>query len=143
MKDDNIIIHTDGGARGNPGPAASAFVAIRNGEILQSEAIFLGNSTNNIAEYMGVLLALKWLEKNAQTLQTQITFLLDSELVVKQINGAYKIKNLRLKDLFLEIIKIIKSLNKKIDFKHIPREENKTADQLVNKTLDTKLNRPS
>ncbi|KKQ24896.1 MAG: ribonuclease HI, ribonuclease HI, partial [Microgenomates group bacterium GW2011_GWC1_37_12b] len=86
-----IKIFTDGGSRGNPGPAASAFVVFENNKILTKEGKFLGNATNNIAEYSALLLAVEWLNKNKLT--ENIKFFLDSELIVKQLNKTYKIKN--------------------------------------------------
>jgi ribonuclease HI len=132
-----LIIHTDGGSRGNPGPAAGAFVAELAEKILQQESIYLGNVTNNVAEYEAVILALKWLQENYKNFSTKnVVFLLDSELVVKQINGLYKIKNETLKTLNLKIKKIISGINLKIVFRNIPREQNKIADLLVNRELD-------
>lgn len=138
MKNESIIIHTDGGSRGNPGPAACAFVAEVGGRILFSSSEFLGKATNNFAEYSGVLLALKWLE-SAENKNNNIIFYLDSELVVKQINGLYKVKDENLRKLFFEVLEYIKKLNLQIVFKNVPREKNKTADSLVNKELDKQL----
>lgn len=138
MKNESIIIHTDGGSRGNPGPAACAFVAEVGGRILFSSSEFLGKATNNFAEYSGVLLALKWLE-SAENKNNNIIFYLDSELVVKQINGLYKVKDENLRNLFFEVLEYIKKLNLQIVFKNVPREKNKTADSLVNKELDKQL----
>ncbi len=134
MKEEEIVVHTDGGARGNPGPSACAFVAEINGKIIQQESSYLGTSTNNYAEYQGVLLALKWLVKNFST--TTSTFYLDSELVVRQLNGIYKVKDKKLIELFDKIKDLSKSLNYAITYKHIPRTQNKIADFLVNKELD-------
>jgi ribonuclease HI len=138
MKEDGITIHTDGGARGNPGPAACAFVVEVGGKIIQEDSSFLGDSTNNYAEYQGVILAMQWLAGKSQisNLKSRIVFNLDSELVVKQLNGIYKIKNQILKDLNDDIKRIIKENGLNIVFKNIPRAENKTADFLVNKELD-------
>ena len=109
MQKDQITIHTDGGSRGNPGPAACAFVVENSGEEIFKGAKFLGKQTNNFAEYSGVILALQWVTKNFSTsnlnnqpkgCQFPIIFYLDSELVVKQINGLYRVKDENLKNLF-------------------------------------------
>ena len=129
-------IHTDGGSRGNPGPGASAFVAYgKNGEILYSEGKYLGATTNNIAEYTGVILAIDWLVKKDLS-DSPIKFYLDSQLVVNQLNGIFKIRDNTLRDLAIKIKEKEKSLPFKISYHHIFRNENKDADLLVNQTLD-------
>lgn len=141
MNDEGIIIHTDGGARGNPGPAACAFIAEVEGKIVQEESGFLGNSTNNYAEYHGVLLALKWLKENYKNFKVgTATFYLDSELVVRQLTGVYKVKDKKLIDLFLQAGKFIRDINLRVGYKHVPRTKNKIADLLVNQELDKHAN---
>lgn len=141
MNEEGIIIHTDGGARGNPGPAACAFIAEVEGKIVQEDSNFLGNSTNNYAEYHGVLLALKWLKKNYKILNVgTVTFYLDSELVVRQLTGVYKVKDKKLISLFLEVGKFLRDINLRVGYKHIPRAKNKIADLLVNQELDKHSN---
>lgn len=131
-----ITIHCDGGSRGNPGPAASAFVVYdTNGELIHELGKYLGVTTNNIAEYTAVLLAVKWL-KTAGLGIDEIEFVLDSELVVRQLTGVYKIKNENLRSLALEIAVLTKKLDYKISYRNVLREKNKEADLLVNKTLD-------
>jgi ribonuclease HI len=138
VQKDQIVIHADGGSRGNSGPAACAFVVEENGVEIFKGSKFLGKQTNNYAEYQGVLLALNWL--NSQTLTTNhyslITFYLDSELVVKQINAVYRVRDENLRNLFFEVLSLIKRLGGSIVFKNIPRERNKIADLLVNEELD-------
>lgn len=136
--DNNVLfINTDGGSRGNPGKSACAFVAKLNGKVVNKQAKFIGISTNNIAEYQAVLMALQWLVKeNIGFNFDNIQFLIDSELVVKQLKGIYKIKNLNIQKIVLEIKKIENSISQSIDFRNIPREQNKTADFLVNVELD-------
>lgn len=136
----NITIHTDGGARGNPGPAASAFVVEEGTEILFKGSKYLGTATNNVAEYKGVILALEWLvgEQSKGTV-FNIIFYLDSELVVKQINGVYKVKDENLKILHQQISKVLQSYPSKILFKNIPRSQNTIADGLVNSELDNNI----
>lgn len=131
-----LTIHSDGGSRGNPGPAAYAFIVNAGGEIIHQDSEYLGRATNNVAEYMGVLKALTWVFVNYKSSYEKIDFLLDSELVVKQLNGNYKIKNEVLKKIYLQIKLLEKDLSVKIFFKNIPRNLNKLADYLVNKTLD-------
>jgi ribonuclease HI len=135
MQKDQITIHTDGGSRGNPGPAACAFVAEENGKEIFRSSKYLRNTTNNFAEYSGVILALKWLNEN-KFKNTSVIFFLDSELVVKQINAIYKVKDKNLRNLFFETLSLVKKLENNIVFKHVPREKNKIADLLVNVELD-------
>ena len=135
-----IIIFTDGGSRGNPGPSAIG-VAICNekNEIIKEYNQYLGdNFTNNEAEYQAVIFALKKIKllfgkKTAQNLDIEINS--DSELLVKQLNSEYKILEPKIQKLFL-IIWNLKIDFTKIMFKQIPREENKEADKLVNDALD-------
>lgn len=128
-----FIIFTDGGARGNPGPAGIGAVIYNEDKVLVAEiSEYLGETTNNQAEYKALIAALK----KAITLGAiEVECYLDSELVVKQLNREYKIKNKELAPLFLEIHNL--SLNfKKISFTHIPRERNKEADKLANEAMD-------
>ncbi len=134
-----IKIFSDGGARGNPGPAACAFVVFDEEKIIHKENKYLGEVTNNVAEYSGVLLALNWLKKNLKG--EPVNFFLDSELVVKQLNGIYKIRNKILLDLVIQIKEIEKELGVKINYKNVPREKNKLADKLVNNELDSRRGR--
>lgn len=129
--EDVYIIHTDGGSRGNPGPAACGFVIEKNEKEIYRGSKFLGETTNNIAEYEGVVAALRWLEKNSSTI-----FFLDSELVVKQLNGIYKVKNDGIRKLFSQVKKLQTEKNIKAIYKNVPRSRNKIADLLVNKELD-------
>lgn len=135
MQNKVLTIHTDGGSRGNPGPAACGFVADVDGEFVGEGSLFLGNNTNNFAEYQGVIIALEWL-MTKQEKYVDVLFLLDSELVVKQINGIYKIKKPELQILNTKIHELIKVIGSKFVFKNIPRELNKKADFLVNRELD-------
>lgn len=133
-----IIIYIDGGSRGNPGPAAFGVVfSNEKREILKKYSQYLGKATNNEAEYQGLIFALK----KAKTLfgkekvkNLPIEIRSDSELLIKQMRGEYKIKNPRIQPLFLQ------AWNLKIDFKSlkfslIPREENREADRLVTQVL--------
>ena len=140
MNEEGMIIHTDGGARGNPGPAACAFVVEVDGKIVGKGSHFLGESTNNYAEYQGVLLALKWLSKNFKSYSVDtVTFYLDSELVVRQLTGVYKVKDKKLIDLFLEVNTLSRNVGLRILYKNIPRANNKIADFLLNEELDKNI----
>ena len=127
-----LIINTDGGARGNPGPAGLGVVfADERGEKIAVFKKYIGEATNNVAEYQALILALE----NLESFQYQeIECRLDSELVVKQINGEYRVKDSTLKLLHARVKALI--FFKPIVFKHIRREQNKIADQLVNEVID-------
>ena len=137
VEETKLIIHTDGGSRGNPGPAACAFEARFNGKSIGEGSLFLGNKTNNIAEYEGVILALNWFSKNKYKKSiSQVVFVLDSELVVRQLTGVYKIKNIELQERASKIKMMIEDLKLDVAFKNVPREKNKVADKLLNEELD-------
>lgn len=135
MKQATLTIHSDGGSRGNPGPAAYGFT-IHNDEnlLLHEEGEYIGIETNNVAEYTGVLKAFEWISTHSEP--GAINVILDSELVARQLSGIYKIKNENLKG----YVAAIKSLERKIaatvTYTSIPRAQNKEADRLVNKALD-------
>ena len=133
----NLEIYSDGGARGNPGPAAAAFVIIKHGKIVTNQSRFLGIATNNVAEYQGVIMALGWLANNSKRLsEKSVSFYLDSELVVNQLHGKYKVKSRNIKPLIQKIKVLESEIGKKISYNSIPRDMNKLADHLVNKTLN-------
>jgi ribonuclease HI len=138
MNNRRIIIYTDGGARGNPGPAAIG-VVIEVGDEIKEYGEQIGITTNNIAEYKAVIFALK---KAKQLLggddceKTEIEIRSDSELLVNQMNAKYKIKDDDLKTLFIDVWNLKQDF-KKMLFIHIPRTKNKDADRLVNQSLDT------
>lgn len=135
-----LEVRCDGGSRGNPGPGASAFVVYENNKIIYSKAHFFEKTTNNVAEYFAVLMAATWISKNQNSLNSsEVTFILDSELVVKQLTGVYKIKNPNLLKIATKIKKLIKEEDLKLEFKHVRREFNKDADALVNQELDENL----
>ena len=137
MEEKKLIIHTDGGSRGNPGPAACAFAVTMDGRGVGQGSLFLGIQTNNIAEYEGVILALRWLGQYLKNNKvTTITFILDSELVVRQLNGVYKIKNKNLLNKSLQIKEMISDLKVTVVFENVPREKNKMPDKLLNEELD-------
>ncbi|MBN2184399.1 MAG: ribonuclease HI family protein [Candidatus Krumholzibacteriota bacterium] len=130
---EEIIVHSDGAARGNPGPASAAAVAYSaSGEILGSFSEFIGKATNNEAEYKALILGI---ELATDLGADSVVFRLDSELVVKQIRGEYKIKKPHLAQL-AEIVKEKASRLAKITYAHVPRSENMEADRLANEVLD-------
>lgn len=136
-----IKVFTDGGARGNPGPAAAgvAIFGIAGKERLLCGK-YLGKTTNNVAEYSAFLLALETIlaEDSVNRGETEILFLADSLLAVKQLSGEFKVKNPNLAT-FVARIKNAESFFKKVTYQHIPREQNKLADSEVNKALDQEL----
>ncbi len=135
-----ITINTDGGARGNPGPAASAFVAKDSaGIVLLKRGKYLGETTNNQAEYGGVILALEWAKESFSRGELEIEFLLDSNLVVNQLNGTFKIKDSGLKEKYLIIKTLEAEISDKITYAYVPREKNFEADKIVNETLDKQV----
>ncbi len=140
MKNGVIEVHTDGGSRGNPGPAASGFVVELDGKEVYRGSKFLGKQTNNVAEYSAVVIALEWLVSSPYKVDcSRTTFYLDSELVVKQIKGLYKVKDENLKKLYVRVIDLIDLLSVKVVFINVPREQNKVADLLVNQELDKNI----
>ena len=133
-----INIYTDGGSRGNPGPSGIGVVITQEGQILKKYGEFIGNATNNQAEYEALIFALekaKLLFGKKKAKEMEIDVFMDSELIVKQLNHEYKIKEKDLQLLFLKVWNLILDF-KKISFNHIPREDNKEADKLVNQALD-------
>lgn len=132
----NLKIFCDGGARGNPGPAAAAFVVYKNGKQIYKGSKFLGEATNNIAEYSAVILALEWLARQELKDVETVSFVLDSELVTKQLNGLYKIKNENLRLLITKAKGLERKIKSRIAYTWSPRSKNKIADSLVNKELD-------
>jgi len=138
----NLFVFTDGGARGNPGPAAiGVFITNEKGEELASIGRKIGRATNNVAEYSAILEALDWIVKNVGSLGRNLTISLfmDSELAYSQITGAYKVKNANLKELLFKIKIKEKEIGVPISYAHIRREKNKKADKLVNLALDNKI----
>jgi len=135
-----IEIYTDGGSRGNPGPAGIGVVILKDGETIKEYGETIGKATNNVAEYMALVFALKkakllFGKKKAKEMEIEV--LMDSELIVRQLNHQYKIKEKDLQPLFLEVWNLMTDF-KEVNFNHIPREKNKNADRLVNRALDEK-----
>ncbi len=128
-----LISFTDGGARGNPGPAGIGAVLYDEKKKMVAEfSRYLGETTNNQAEYRALIMAI---EKAKEQGADELECFLDSELVVKQLNREYKVKNQELAPLFLKIHNLSLGF-KKITFHHVPREKNKEADRLANEAMD-------
>ena len=140
-----IKIYCDGGSRGNPGNAASAFyVEDIHGQAVHQEGKYLGITTNNVAEYQAVILALNWVAASVETLNIKtIVINLDSELLYKQIIGQYKVKAEHLKPLHTEIKQLQRKIEQKkiiLQFQHQLRSHNQAADSIVNQVLDQHQN---
>ena len=140
----HFLIHTDGGSRGNPGPAAFGVVIESVSAGWRKEyGEYIGEATNNVAEYSAGIFALKKLKSligSKKAKEGSVEVHADSELLVKQLNGEYKIKEENIRGLFLDV------WNMKLDFggvvfKHIPREQNHGADKMVNQALDKENSR--
>jgi ribonuclease HI len=127
------IVHVDGGARGNPGPAAAACViSTPDGELLGEHAQLLGSVSNNVAEYRALLLGLA----QAQALgATDVEVIGDSELIAKQVKGIYKVKHPAMRPLYLEAMQAIRAFER-FSIRTVPRAQNANADALVNAALD-------
>lgn len=127
------IMYTDGGSRGNPGTAASAAVLF-SGTMTQiaTASKFLGDATNNVAEYTAIIIGLERAHKEGIT---HLDVRMDSELAVRQLNGQYRVKNPALQKLFMEVHRQVAKFSK-VSFSHVRREQNVEADALVNKVLD-------
>ncbi len=137
-----LRIYTDGGSRGNPGPAACAAVfQDSQGKTVYQLSKYLGSITNNQAEYQGVLFALKHLleHQNDYSSITDVEFVLDSELVVKQLRGEYRIKHPDILPLAQNTFSLIKQLPFAITFTHVLRNQNSLADSLLNQELDSRI----
>lgn len=132
MSDIHARLYTDGGARGNPGPAATGYVLYNGDKLIAGGGTYLGRATNNQAEYKAVI------EGMQQALQYHVSSLevyMDSELIVNQLQRTYKIKDAELGKLFIQAWNIMQQFTR-VTFTHIPRERNTEADAWVNRTLD-------
>src|SRR3989338_3319992 len=126
-------LYTDGAARGNPGPAgAGALLCDSGGRVIAELCEYLGEATNNVAEYRALLLGLK---KAAELGGGEIEVLADSELMVRQLSGRYRVKNEGLKPLFQQAVRLLKEFEK-YSIRHIDREQNYEADRLANRAID-------
>ncbi len=131
-----IIIYTDGGARGNPGPAGiGAVLSDEDGRVEKEISKYIGKATNNQAEYQALIAALSEAKKIGAK---EVRVFMDSELIVKQMNREYKVKNKDLAKLFIKVYNLTLNFSK-ISFKHVRRERNGHADKLVNLAIDNAL----
>jgi ribonuclease HI len=130
---ERLVIHTDGAARGNPGPAGAGAVLRRaSGELVEEASRYLGRATNNVAEYGALILAL---ERAREHGAREIEIRADSELLVRQMSGEYKIKNEALKELAARAHEIARSFER-VAYVHVRREYNRDADRLANRAID-------
>jgi len=135
-----ILIYIDGGSRGNPGPAACAAVlkSADDGQTLLADSRYLGQATNNVAEYEGLLLGLRLA---ADLKAAEIEVRSDSELLVRQMTGQYRVRNAGLKRLYGRVTEALRAFSG-VEIRHIPRQQNAEADGLLNKALDQHLKGP-
>lgn len=133
-----IKIFTDGGSRGNPGPSALGVHIAKDDKPLVSFGKTLGITTNNIAEYSAAVAALSWILEHKDEVDAgeEIYFYADSQLLISQITGIYKIKSAPLRELLFTINRLQGEIGHKVHYRHIPREQNKLADKQVNLALD-------
>ena len=141
MSKEKLIVYTDGGSRGNPGEAAIG-VVIRDekGNVVKEYGEAIGIKTNNEAEYAAVISALKKIKAlfgKEKAKKTEVNFKMDSEFVMKQLNGEYKIEEERMQPLFIAVWNL-KMDFARVTFSHVRREQNKEADRLVNMALDSR-----
>lgn len=136
-----IHVYTDGGARGNPGIAGYGIVILdQDRKSIFQDSKFLGIKTNNEAEYLALVSALTWIKDNKDKLSIgKILFYSDSELLVRQIAGIYKVKAPNLKPLFALVSNLLLEINLPHSFKSVPREYNSLADKLANQAMDHRL----
>jgi ribonuclease HI len=133
---DKIVVYVDGGARGNPGPAAAAAVATTpEGDELNERSAYIGEATNNVAEYRALLLGL---ELARELGASEVDIVNDSELVARQIGGEYKVKHAGLKPLYLDAMRALRHFDR-WSVRSVRREGNVRADELVNEALDEAL----
>lgn len=130
-----LTIYTDGASRNNPGEAGAGVVVKENGEKVESIARYLGTTTNNVAEYTAAIIGL---EHAVGAGASSVKLFADSELLVKQLNGQYKVKNEGLKPLHAKAKELIARIGR-VEVQYIPREHNKEADALANKAIDEKI----
>ncbi|MFI5260245.1 MAG: ribonuclease HI family protein [Candidatus Paceibacteria bacterium] len=138
----HFTIHTDGGSRGNPGPSgAGAMIRDAHSSSVASVSQFLGIRTNNYAEYEAVILAFETLTKLIGTKEAEATMVevkMDSELIVKQMKGIYKVKHPTMKAQHARLL-VAKAVFKDVSFTHVPRAENSDADALANEAMDRSI----
>jgi len=136
-----LNIYTDGGSRGNPGISGYGLVIYEDKQkILYQEGKFLGVKTNNEAEYSGIIAALEWVKKNKTNYNiTQLNFFADSQLMIRQFQGLYKVKAPTLLPLFAHAQQLLAQINLPAKFTDVRRDFNKLADELANQAMDRRL----
>jgi ribonuclease HI len=128
-----LVVNVDGGARGNPGPAAiGAVVQSAEGEVLEERGERIGTATNNVAEYRALLLGI---ERAAELGASEVELVGDSELIVRQVKGEYKVKDATMRELHAEVKRALRAFES-WSIRHVRREQNAEADRLVNAALD-------
>lgn len=136
------MIHTDGGARGNPGPAGvGATIANESGKVVKEISAYIGEQTNNHAEYEAVIRALEEIKRmyGEKLRNMRVEVVMDSELVVRQLSGIYKVKDAGLKEQFAKVAEMRVSEIPNMIFTHVRREQNARADLLVNAAIDANV----
>ncbi len=130
---ERLVVHVDGGARGNPGPAAiAAVLADPDGTVLEERSEAIGHATNNVAEYRALLLGI---ERARALGAKELELVGDSELIVKQVRGEYRVKDASLRELHARVVAGLSDFDR-WSIRNVPREENEHADRLVNEALD-------
>lgn len=135
----NWFMYIDGASRGNPGPSGAGIKILKDDESISAHYLFLGKKTNNQAEYLALVLGLLYLKKDIKkenSLPSKINIISDSELLIKQMRGEYKVKNEHLLVMYNFVKTILEGINHK--FIHVTRDKNTNADALANKAIDTK-----
>jgi ribonuclease HI len=131
---EKLVVNVDGGARGNPGPAAIGVVVQGpEGDLLEERGERIGTATNNVAEYRALLAGI---ERAAELGASELELIGDSELIVRQVKGEYKVKDAALRALHAEVKRALRPLGGRWSIRHVRREQNAEADRLVNEALD-------
>ena len=132
---ERLVVHVDGGARGNPGPAAvAAVLADPDGMVLEERAQAIGHATNNVAEYRALLLGI---ERASAFGARELELIGDSELIARQVRGEYRVKDPGLRELHAQVATALQGFDR-WTIRNVPREQNARADRLVNETLDAR-----
>ena len=130
---DRVVVNVDGGARGNPGPAAiAAVVSVDGGEVIDSRGEVIGHATNNVAEYRALLLGIEMAREHGAR---EVELVGDSELVVKQVKGEYRVKDAGLREFHAQVGRALRDFDR-WSIRHVRRADNAAADALVNEALD-------
>ena len=130
-----LTIHTDGAARGNPGPAgAGAYIQDQDGKVVSEEFRYLGEATNNVAEYQALLLGMECARELGAS---RIEMRADSELVVRQLTGEYRVRNPALQKLHARVKQLAREFES-VRYTHVRREQNREADRLANRAIDSR-----